>query len=313
MNIYYFLDGICSSFIFFYYTMHRYSRELIINQIEQIYILPFLERFIFYYLLEMLLPINLGFVFVIPIIQNGIFKNWYNVYYEHKWRCIKFILSKRILWALQKIHSVKNYYVFEIYNTINYNLFCEFLNNISIIFIAHTFKTSPNTYFYYTILKYHSFFSNAYSFTISNYDEAITLIHTIVKEHAWSRLKDIDTLHAIFIIMKSKVRILSDDAIVIRITFAYFEFFTFYYLLLALRLLPLYIELIIFCFLHFKNYYVEHLIVSSFIENDVIALLIIYLYGGLKVILTDTIFYFREKKQIDKMIKIQKRKYITNK
>lgn len=306
MNIYYFIDGVYSSFVFLYFLIHNYRKEQVIEQTNNIYILPFLERFLLYTFLESVLPIHLGFVFIIPSIQNIIFEKIYPKYYTEKWRCIKFIISKRILWGLQKINPVKNYYVFEIYKTINYNFFLDFLNNLFVIFVAHTFKTSPTTYLYYTVIKYHSYFSNSYSFSISNLSDANLHINKIVEEHDWKRLNNIDTLHAVFIIMKSRVALLSDENIILRITFAYFEFFTFYYLLILFKLLPLYIQLISLYIVKSKGFYIEHYLISSFISDEFLTLILIYSYKIIKIFISDGIFYFKSKKQIDRMIKMKK-------
>ena len=77
MNIYYFIDGVYSSFVFLYYLIHNYRKEQVIEQTNNIYILPFLERFLLYTFLESVLPIHLGFVFIIPSIQNIIFEKIY--------------------------------------------------------------------------------------------------------------------------------------------------------------------------------------------------------------------------------------------
>lgn len=306
MNIYYFIDGVYSSFVFFYYTIHKYPKSQIIDQTNGIYILPFLERILLYIFLDYLLPIHLGFVFLLPPVQNKLIENVYPIYYREKWRCIKFILSKRILWGLQKIHPVKNYYVFEIYKTIDYSFFCEFLNNIFIIFVAHTFKTSPTTYLYYTVLKYHSYFSNSYSFTIANSEQAIEYIHQLIQDHDWKRLNNIDTLHAFFIIIKSKFTLLSDDNLLTRITFSYFEFFTFYYFLIVFKSAPLYFQLSCLFYLKLNGFYINHYFISSFIDDENIALCVIYFYKLLKILFNDGMFYFKSKKHIDRMIKIKK-------
>lgn len=312
MNIYYFIDGVISSLVFLYYLLHKYTKQQIINETNSIYILPFLERILLYTFLDYIVSFHFGFLILFPAIQNKLFETIYPIYYHQKWRCIKFIMSKRILWGLQKVHPVKNYYVFEIYNTIDYQFFCEFLNNLFIIFVAHTFKTSPTTYLYYTVLKYHSYFSNSYSFTISNNTEAIQHIHQIVLEHDWKRLNNIDTLHAFFIIIKSKFTILSDDNIISRITFSYFEFFTFYYVLIVFKSTPLYFQLICLMIIRSKGYYIEHLIVSSFINNELIALGVIYFYKILKIFFNDASFYYKSKKHIDKMIKMKKENLYLN-
>lgn len=306
MSIYYFIDGLYSSLVFLYYSIHKYSKEQIINVTNDIFVLPFLERIIFYTFLECIIPINLGFVFLLPPIQNRIFENIYPYYYKEKWRCIKFIMSKRILWGLQKIYPVKNYYVFEIYNTIDYNFFCDFLNNFFTVFVAHTFKTSPTTYLYYTVLKYHSYFSNSYSFSISNYTQATEHIHSIVSNRDWKKLNNIDTLHAFFIIIKSKFTILSDDNILTRVTFVYFEFFTFYYVIILLKSIPLYFQLLIVYIAKSKGFYVEHFFITTFINDSLISLFFIYLYKIIKICFFDAMFYFKSKKHIDKMIKKKK-------
>jgi hypothetical protein len=312
MNIYYFIDGVISSLLFLYYLLHKYKKQQIIDETNNIYILPFLERIILYTFLDSLVSFQFGFLILFPAIQNKLFETIYPIYYKEKWRCIKFIMSKRILWGLQKIHPVKNYYVFEIYNTIDYNFFCDFLNNSFIIFIAHTFKTSPTTYLYYTVLKYHSYFSNSYSFTISNNTEAIEHIHQIVLDHDWKRLNNIDTLHAFFIIVKSKFTILSDENIITRVTFSYFEFFTFYYILIVFKNTPLYFQLISLMFIRSKGYDTEHFFVSSFINNEIIALSVIYFYKFLKIFFNDGVFYFKSKKHIDRMIKMKKENLYLN-
>jgi hypothetical protein len=312
MNIYYFVDGVISSLVFLYYLLHKYTKQQIIDETNNIYILPFLERIILYTFLDSFVSFQLGFLILFPAIQNKLFETIYPIYYKEKWRCIKFIMSKRILWGLQKVHPVKNYYVFEIYNTIDYNFFCDFLNNLFIIFVAHTFKTSPTTYLYYTVLKYHSYFSNSYSFSISNNTQAIQHIHEIVINHDWKRLNNIDTLHAFFIIIKSKFTILSDDNIITRITFSHFEIFTFYYLVIVFKSIPLYFQLISLIIIRSKGYHIEHLIISSFVNNEIIALGIIYFYKFFKIFLTDAIFYFKSKKYIDKMIKIKKENLLLN-
>jgi hypothetical protein len=306
MNIYYFIDGVYSSFVFSYYISCKYSKERVIEQTNDIFVLPFLERIMFYTLLNNLIPIQFGFIFLFPQIQNKLFEIIYPIYYKEKWRCIKFIMSKRILWGLQKIHPVKNYYVFEIYKTIDYNFFCEFLNNLFTIFVAHTFKTSPTTYLYYTVLKYHSYFSNSYSFTISNYRDATDHIHQLIVDHDWDRLNNIDTLHAFFVIIKSKFTILSDDNILTRITFSYFEFFGFYYFLIVFKTIPLYFQFIILYIIRSKGFYIEHFFVSSFVSDEMISIMVIYFYKLFKVFFYDAKFYFKSKKYIDRMIKKKK-------
>jgi hypothetical protein len=217
-----FVDNIISSIVFLIYSVFNNTDDkisYILNNINNIYIISTIERYILYLIIHILnyilliLNIDLTYlylIFAIPLFQNYIFsfyKKYINIYYSYKELAIKYIISKQLLIYLtsldNKIILYNDYYVYSLIKCIDIdyilNIFKSFLVINFMLFLRNT------NYIFYKILKLGLYNFLNINLTLFNYDIAIIKINKIISNTNWKSLSDIDnTLALSILISKNK-------------------------------------------------------------------------------------------------------------
>lgn len=313
MNLY-FIDGLLVTSIGIGSILKSNCIETTINTINNVYLLNIVERLFLYHFCQFLSLDFIGLFFVIPHFQNWLIGTIHSKYQEEKIKLVKFIISKKIIRYFQGLFHISNYQIFKVYSVLSIDFFIKILQNTLFIFIVYLLKQSETTYMYYRIIKYHSFISSYYNFSITNTQQATDILHDMILESRWSGLADIEIIHALFVLFHRWLtqNLLHHPAninIWIRLQFVYFKIWIPYYIHTLFSYLDLGTSMCLFLLFKFKfGYDTSRYIIAILVSNSSLALVIIYCYDTLVSLLKDVSFYFTYKKEIDKVISIQNQK-----
>jgi hypothetical protein len=309
MNLY-FIDGILITAKGIYTLLKDNNIKKTVNEINNVYTLNFIERILLYSFTQMFFPIYISSLFVIPKFQNWLVSFVYTTYQEEKYKLIKFLISKNIVRYFQSLFHISNYQIFKVYMVLSYDFFIKALQNALFIFVVYLLKRSEKTYLYYKIIKYHAFVSSYYTFTISNVEQANEMLHDMILESRWTSLNDIEIVHALFILSHSnllKYLPSTNDPFFTKLQFLYFKLWISYYIYLFLSSSDLKLTIPVMIYLeYYRGYNLSKYLVAMFTPSSFLALVIVYFYDSICIMLKDISFYFTYKQEINKVIRSQK-------
>jgi hypothetical protein len=306
------------------------SYEEIVQRCQNIYVVPVLDRYIFYYILAMIAmctghPIPTGLLCItipLPYIQNsiariGFVRQRIDGFQTMKGMFARYSLSKLIVKYVSRldegIDEIKNYHIFVIYKHISYQYCLEFIKSYIFIYFLYFLRGHESTYYYYKAIKFSYYYNSGYLFNIMKREDAIGVLNIVIHEKRWRDMYRVDIVNAIYSLTNDGEQRGFFDLVVMNI--AMYKFFALWSGVCLLRMLDMYSYVYRTLYVGmagviwtgqrkaksiFLLFVVHTLMMLN--TNDLIITLLIFLHEMLYYIIQEIVFFSTNYKDICKVV-----------
>jgi hypothetical protein len=336
-------DSVISGLIFIKeYSIYKFAEDKIENKMEckkqiilkckSVYAMNMMDRYFMYIVIQILnyglsrILFRSSYVLYIicmaislPVIQNRILnikraKEVIKVFNEDKEIFVRYTLSKLIIKGIkeldEEVQDIKNYNIFLIYNVITLENVYELAKSYTFVFVMYMLRKAEETYYYYKAIKLAYYYKSGYLFNVMTIKEAVYIVNMIIKEKRWEEVSNVEITHAVHVLIISK---LQKDSESVEFQLAILKFFMIWTTISILKIFSIEVNTVLFAMYMIINRKMIGTITVVYImiicnTNDILIGVILIAYKPLNYILREIYFYMKNKKDIQKVLKVYGKK-----